>query len=299
MQITRAVVPAGGRGTRLLPLTRALPKEMLPLGTAPVIQGVAEEIVAAGVTDILIITGQGKRAIEDHFDPGNGSGDFPPLFDPARVRFYATRQGAPRGLGDAIRCGERFVGDEHFVVALGDCIIVGPEPAGAIRRMLAAHLAAQAEATILVQRVAREATRNYGIVAPGEQFDETAFVLEDIVEKPGPDAAPSRYAVCARYVFSPMIFNYLRGLQPGLGAEVQLTDAIRAMIAAGHRVLAAPLQSGELRLDAGNFESYSRAFVRSMLTDERYGERLRAWAAELLAYLADPVNPDPDRPGDE
>lgn len=299
MQITRAVVPAGGRGTRLLPLTRALPKEMLPLGTTPVIQGVAEEIVAAGVTDILIITGQGKRAIEDHFDPGNGSGDLPPLFDPARVRFYATRQGIPRGLGDAIRCGEHFVGSEHFVVALGDCVIAGPEPASAIRRMLVAHLAAQAEATILVQRVALEATRNYGIVAPGEQFDETAFVLEDIVEKPGPDAAPSCYAVCARYVFSPMIFNYLCGLQPGLGAEVQLTDAIRAMIAAGHRVLAAPLQPGELRLDAGNFESYSRAFVRSMLTDERYGERLRTWAAELLAYLADPGNPDPDRPGDE
>lgn len=298
MQITKAVVPAGGRGTRLLPLTRALPKEMLPLGTAPVIQGVAEEIVAAGVTDILIITSAGKRAIEDHFDPGDGTDDAPALFDPARVRFYSTRQGAPRGLGDAVRCGEHFVGDDHFLVAFGDSTITGVEPGGAVRRVLAVHLKAKAAATVLVQPVSLEATRRYGIVSPGERFDETAFVLADIVEKPGPEAAPSRFAVCARWVFAPVLFDCLRDLRPGVGAELQLTDAVRAMIAAGERVLAVPLQPDELRLDVGNFDSYSRAFVRTMLTDEQYGEGLRAWTAKLLSHLADPGSPDPDRPAD-
>lgn len=298
MQITRAIIPAGGRGTRLLPLTRAQPKEMLPLGTAPVIQGVAEEVVAAGLTDILIITSEGKRAIEDHFDPAGGSPDHPPPFDPARVRFYYTRQGVPRGLGDAIRCGERFIAEDHFVVALGDCIISGPDPAAALRRMLAAHGAAGAEATILVQPVSLEATARYGIVQPGEGLGEDAFVLDDIVEKPGPETAPSRYAVCARYIFSSRVFDYLRGLQPGLGGEIQLTDAIRAMIADGLRVVAVPLRPGELRLDVGNFDSYGRAFIRSMLTDPRYGEGLRSWTAKLLLHLEDPGRPDPDLPAD-
>lgn len=298
MQITKAVVPAGGRGTRLLPLTKALPKEMLPLGTTPAIQGVAEEIVAAGVTDILIITSAGKRAIEDHFDPGDGSDDALPLFDPTRVRFYSTRQGAPRGLGDAVRCGEHFVGDDHFLVAFGDSTIAGAEPGGAVRRLLAVHLKAQAAATVLVQPVSLEATRRYGIVSPGERFDETAFVLADIVEKPGPEAAPSRYAVCARWVFAPVVFDYLRDQQPGLGAEIQLTDAIRAMIADGRRVLGVPLQPGEVRLDVGNFESYGRAWLRAMLTDARYGEGLRDYAAKLLAHMADPDRSDPDLPTD-
>ncbi len=303
MRITKAVVPAGGRGTRLYPVTKSQPKEMLPLGTKPTIQGVAEEVVTAGATDILIITGEAKRAVEDHFDPANGlsHSDTPndgrcPLFDHSVVEFYYTRQGAPRGLGDAIRCGERFVGDDHFIVALGDCIITSPEPAAPLHRMLAAHAEFGAEASILVQIVSHEATSRYGIVAPGPDVNADAFEMSDIVEKPGPQAAPSRFGVCARYVFSPKIFDYLRDLEPGHGSEIQLTDAIRAMIADGHRVLAVPLRAGELRLDVGNFDSYSRAFFRTMLTDETYGEDLRAYTANLLAHLDDPSNPDPDLP---
>ncbi len=300
MQITKALVPAGGLGTRLRPITRSVPKEMLPLGARPVIQGVADELVAAGATDILIITGQGKRAIENHFDPGGAAAEasespYPPS-DRSRIRFYYTRQGAPRGLGDAIACGEYFAGDEHFMVALGDCVIVGPEPSGPMRRVLTAHIEAGADASILVQPVSLEATGRYGIVKPGAAVGADAFELDDIVEKPGPDAAPSRLAVCARYVFSPILFDYLRGLDPGHGAEVQLTDAVRAMIAAGRRVVAVPLRAGEMRLDVGNVTGYARAFIRTMLTDAQCGEGLRAWTAKLLQHLDDPSTPDPDQP---
>ncbi len=304
MQITKAVVPAGGRGTRLYPVTKSQPKEMLPLGTKPTIQGVAEEVVAAGISDILIITGDAKRAVEDHFDPGNGlsaedvGGRTRPLFDYSRVKFYYSRQGKPRGLGDAVLCGERFVGEEHFIVALGDCLITGPEPAGPLRRMVAAHIECEADISIIVQQVDAEATKRYGIVRPGADMGAHAFAMEDIIEKPGPARAPSRYAVAARYIFSPAIFQYLAELTPGVGSEMQLTDAIRQMVADGHRALAVPLEASERRLDVGNFTGYSKAFFRTMLTHEEYGEGLRSYAAKLLAHLRDPTNPDPDLPAD-
>ncbi|MGI5818355.1 MAG: UTP--glucose-1-phosphate uridylyltransferase [Armatimonadota bacterium] len=300
MQITRAIVPAAGRGTRLYPITKAQPKEMLPLGSRPVIQGVAEELISAGVTDVLLVTGETKRAIEDHLDPACGlSLDDAPAesrdlgLAPTAARFYSIRQGVPRGLGDAVLCGAQFAGDQHVVVALGDCILTGPEP---LQRLVAAHERHDAEISIVVQRVSDEGTKRYGIIAPGDDLDETCFEIRDIVEKPGPEAAPSRYAVAARYVFSPAIFGYLSGLEPGLGAEIQLTDAIRAMIADGHRGIAVPLAEGEHRLDVGNHASYGRAFIRMMLTDSTHGEDLRAYTANLLAHLRDASQRDPDLP---
>lgn len=300
MQITRAIVPAAGRGTRLYPITKAQPKEMLPLGPRPVIQGVAEELIAAGVTDILLVTGDTKRAIEDHFDPASGltPDDAPEEaraygLDPSSARFYYIRQGKPLGLGHAVACGARFAGDQHVVVALGDCILTGSEP---LQRLVAMHTRHEADVSIVVQRVSREATKRYGMIDPGEDLDEASFELRDIVEKPGPEAAPSRYAVAARYCFSPAIFRYLSGLEPGLGAEIQLTDAIRAMIADGHRGIAVPLAEGEHRLDVGNYASYGRAFIRTVLTDSEHGEGLRTWTANLLTHLEDPAHPDPDLP---
>jgi UTP--glucose-1-phosphate uridylyltransferase len=302
VQITRAIVPAAGRGTRLYPVTKAQPKEMLPLGPRPVIQGVVEELIAAGVTDVLLVTGESKRAIEDHFDPAAGlspedappqSRDAGPEFAAARV--YSIRQGAPRGLGDAVACGARFAGEEHVVVALGDCVMTGPEP---LRRLVEAHRRHDAEISIVVQRVNDEGTRRYGIIDPGDELDETSFEMKDIVEKPGPQAAPSHHAVAARYVFSPAIFRYLAGLEPGLGGEIQLTDAIRAMIADGRRGIAVPLADGEHRLDVGNHAGYARAFIRMMLTDSTHGEDLRAYTANLLTYVHDPEQLDPDLPTD-
>lgn len=283
MQITRAIVPAAGRGTRLYPITKAQPKEMLPLGTRPTIQAVAEELTAAGISEILFIIGEGKSAIEDHFDPEAGvlEGE-PPLFNHDRVQFFFTRQGAPRGLGHAVQCGERFAAERHVVVALGDCTIQSPEAAAPLRRMLEAHMRHGAAASIVVQQVSAEDTRRYGIVAPGRRLDENAIEISDIVEKPGPEAAPSRMAVAARYVFSPQLFCYLATSTPGHGGELQLTDAIRAMIADGHRVLAVPLRRDEHRLDVGNPASYARAFVRAMLADPQFGEGFARDTANIL-----------------
>lgn len=296
MQVSKAIVPAGGLGSRLYPVTKSLPKEMLPLGTRPTIQGVAEEIEGAGVSDVLIVTSATKRTIENHFDPGSNepTENAPPPF-PLKARYYYTRQAQPKGLGDAVLHGRSFAGDDHFIVALGDCIITGPEPAGAVRRMVELHQQHQADATICVQTVGDAGTRRYGIVAPATELAGGAIELSGIVEKPGPDQAPSRLAVTARYVFSPTLFNYLEVAKPGYGKEIQLTDAIQAMIADGKRVLAAPLQPGERRLDVGDFNSYSRGFVRAMLADPEQGEAFRAYLKALVAHLEEGAE-DPDGP---
>jgi len=301
VRITRAVVPAAGRGTRLYPITKAQPKEMLPLGTRPVIQSVAEELTGAGVTDILLITAESKRVIEDHFDPSSGLtyAEAPAegrryAFPTDSARIYTIRQGGALGLGHAVACGAQFVGDEHFVVALGDCIMTGPEP---LQRLVKAHLRHRADLSIIVQQVGREGTKRYGIVATGERLDETALRMTDIVEKPGPDVAPGRLAVAARYIFSPALFGYLSDVTAGLGGEIQLTDAIHAMLADGLKGVAVPLMPGEHRLDVGNVASYGRAFIRMMLTDADQGEALQSYAAKLLAHINEGT-PDPDLPSD-
>ena len=300
MQVTRAIVPAAGMGTRLYPVTKSQPKEMLPLGTRPVIQGVAEEAVAAGISDMLIITGTGKGAIEEHFDPEAGLSpeeapeNGPPAIDPSSIQFYYTRQAEKRGLGDAISYGAKFASGEHFAVLLGDCVIEGTEAGGPLKRLVEAHIAHEAQISIVLQYVDLEATRRYGIIAPGPILDEDIFEMADIVEKPGPQETPGRFAVAARYVFSPVLFEYITGLAPGVGGEIQLTDAIRAMLRDGHRGIGVPLREGERRLDVGNFESYSRAFFRAMICDESYGEDLRGYAKKLLVHLDDPSQADPD-----
>ena len=287
-------------GTRLYPVTKSQPKEMLPLGTRPVIHRVVEEAAVAGISDMLVVTGAGKATIEDHFDPAAGLSpedapeDAPSTVDLSNLQLYYTRQGERLGLGDAIRYGAEFAGAEHFAVLLGDCVMEGSELGGPMKRLVEAHATNEADISILLQHVSLEATSRYGIIKPGAALDEGLFEIADIVEKPGPANAPSRYAVAARYVFSPTIFDYLDALEPGHGGEIQLTDAIRAMIADGKRGVGVPLREDERRLDVGNFESYSRAFFRTMLTDSNYGEGLREYMRKLLAHIDDPSEPDPD-----
>ncbi len=301
MRIAKAIVPAAGQGTRLYPVTKSQPKEMLPLGTKPTIQRAVEEIIAAGITNILVVTGQGKHALEDHFDPTDGiaptdvdSAEYSPVVGEPTTSLYFIRQGEPRGLGDAVLQGRQFVGDEDFVVALGDSVIVGGREGALVSRLIDAHRQFSADGVICVQPVNDEGTCRYGIVEPSAELAPNVIELSDIVEKPGPEAAPSHLAVTARYTFSPAIFEYLAALDPGRGGEIQLTDAIRDMIADGRRVLAVPLSSDEHRLDVGNFESYGRAFFRTMMTHPRYGEALRAYAASLLSYLENESGEDPD-----
>ncbi len=297
--IRKAVVPAAGRGTRLYPLTKVQPKEMMPLGHQPVIQAVIEELAAAGITDILIVTGPGKSALEAYLDPQEGrldSAEHQPWateFDSSRVQLYFTRQNPPQGLGHAVACAAQFIGDDDFVVALGDSAIIGgEEPFTA--RLIAAHQTSGAAATLGVQRIRRERSSQHGIIAVGGE-EEGLLQVSDLVEKPSPQQAPSDLAICGRYVLSPGIFAYLHDLPTGHGGEVQITDAIAAVARAGELVRALPLAEEELRLDAGNFASYSRAFVRAMVAHPQLGADFQDYLRKLVAHLEDSANPDPDR----
>jgi len=284
VSVVKAVIPAAGRGTRLYPATKSQPKEMLPLGPRPTIQRVAEELVDAGVLQILIVTGHSKRAIEDHLDPAEGverAEKCPAcakVFDNGLVRFFYTRQSEPRGLGDAVLQAADFVGDADFVVALGDSVIVSPEPPTLLERLLATHEANHAAATIAVYDAGEPGTRKYGVVAPAAELNG-GLRIAGIVEKPGPQRAPSTLAVCARYCFSSKVFDYLAAVRPGLGGEVQLTDAIQAMISDGLVVCAVPLGPGEFR---------------TMLTHEDFGEPLKKYCQDLLQHLECNDRPDPD-----
>ncbi len=291
--VRKAVIPAAGLGTRLLPCTKSQPKEMLAVGRRPTIQHVVEELVGAAVPDICIVTGWQKRAIEDHFDLSHGGGkllggEVPELGvlrngELNRHLFY-IRQAEQRGLGDAVLHGETFVGDEPFVLALGDTILYSPTEPRLLERLIAAHQAGGAFATIAVEPVRREEVVRYGIVAPEAALEpERAVGITDIIEKPSPDEAPSCYAVASRYVFDPLIFEALKTTPPGRGGEIQLTDAIRALIRAGHRCQVVALRADEIRYDIGNFTSYFRAFIEMALRDPLEGPALREHLRGLLA----------------
>jgi len=288
--ITKAIIPAAGLGTRLLPATKSQPKEMLPVGRKPALQYVVEELQSAGLRQLLIITGRRKRTIEDHFDSDpqlvsalKQAGNEALLADLAYIegksRFFYTRQSTPKGLGHAISLGADFVGDDDCVVALGDSLIAAENPAAPLQAMMKAHRDLGAAAIIAVEKVPPEETFRYGIVSingeeppPGEPVEMT-----DIVEKPPADAAPSTLAVAARYVFSPAIFEALDRTLPDRRGEIQVSDAIKMLIQMGRPVYAWLLHPGQRRYDVGNFESYFRAFIDFALADERYGYLVRKY----------------------
>lgn len=251
MKPTCAVIPAGGRGTRLQPLTYAVPKELFPLGPYPTIQHVTQEITAAGITDILVITGPEKRLIEDHLDEVKRRGE-------TEANFAYVSQEEPLGLGDAVLCTAPVVGERPFVVALGDGVITGPAQGGLLERMMRLFETHEADAVISVERVSRQDTGRYGICVPSAELEDCVR-LSDLVEKPDPEQAPSRLAICGRYIFTPTIFERIGTLTPGAGGEIQLTDAIADLARSGGRVLAVPLKAAEHRLDVGNPSSYYEA----------------------------------------
>jgi len=296
--IQKAIVPAAGLGTRLLPATKSQPKEMLPVGRKPVVQYVVEELQAAALTQILIITGRRKRAIEDHFDPdplllsaleqaGNEALLSELSFIQRNSRFFYTRQSSPRGLGHAISLGAEFVDDDDCVVALGDSLIAGEDPAAAVRAMMQAHRDLQSVAVIAVEQVPPEEAHRYGIVSiqGAEPPPGQPVAVADIIEKPPRGTAPGNLAVAARYVFSPAIFDALGRTPPDRQGEIQLTDAIKLLIQMGKPVYAWPLRPNQRRYDVGNFESYFRTFIDFILADERYGylarQYIKAKAYEL------------------
>lgn len=253
-----AVIPAAGLGTRLYPLTYAIPKEMLPLGPKPAIQLVVEELLAGGVKDFVIVIGKKKDAIAEHFMALRAT---EPLFAEDGVNIHFASQPNPRGLGDAVLCAECAVKGD-FVVALGDAVIYGPDFGGLLRRMLRAHTEANAVATIAAQNVPLQDTSRYGIIKPGEAGPESSVRILDLVEKPGPDKAPSTLAICARYVLSHDVFGILRKVEPGHGGEVQLTDALQ-VLAREQAAYAMPLVEGEERWDVGSLKGYGEASVKA------------------------------------
>ncbi len=289
--LRKAVVPAAGKGSRLLPATKSQPKEMLPVGRKPVIQYVVEELAHAQVDKVLIITGRKKRSLEDHFDEDADWGDLDEELLPSAsrmgVQIFYVRQSQPLGLGHAVSLAQEFTGDEPFVVSLGDTIIWTPRQGMLLQRMMSAFQELKATAIIAVETVPREHVSRYGIVAPSS-WETTAAGqvarLKDIVEKPSVEEAPSCLAVAARYIFTPVIYNALQETPPSIGNEIQLTDAVRLLVREGYPVYALPLEPDEQRWDIGNFESYFRAFIQVALMDEECGAAIRAFVQELLAW---------------
>lgn len=290
-EVNIAVVPVAGLGTRLLPATKSQPKEMLPVGRKPGVQYVVEELTRAGVKRLLFVTGPGKTSIENHFDLNDEmiqhlreTGKEELLeeldFERAPVQYFYTRQRQLLGLGHAVLCAQPFVGDLPFVVALGDSIIGLHAQSDIVRRMARCFVEEKAEVVVAFEEVPKNEVHHYGVAKPkgsGELFE-----LEDVIEKPTAQEAPSNLAIAARYVFSPAIFDALQRTAPGKGGEIQLTDAIRLLIQEGKKVLGMRLRKNERRFDIGNFDAYFRAFVEFALADKKYGASLRKFLVQLL-----------------
>lgn len=284
-RIRKAVFPVAGLGTRFLPATKASPKEMLPIVDKPLIQYAVEEAVAAGATDLIFITGRGKRAIEDHFDKAyeleaelRAHGRNRLLKElrglPAGVNCVYVRQGEALGLGHAVLCARRLVGDEPFAVILADDLIDAKTPA--LKQMVDLHVKNGAS-LVAVQNVDRSETGAYGIVSTKAPKGRLAR-MTGIVEKPKPQEAPSTLGVVGRYILSPRIFQYLEDTRAGAGREIQLTDAI------GRLLKDEPVYAYEFRgrrYDCGSKLGYLEATVDYALRHEEVGEGFRAYLDKL------------------
>ncbi len=294
--ITKAVIPAAGFGTRLQPLTRAIPKELLPIGREPVLAHIAAELREAGITDALFIISARKPQIRAYFgdiydpDPGDAV-HLPPL------RCHYLEQQEQRGSGDAVLCAEKWVGGDSFVVAFGDSIIESPQPAAPLKRLLAAHRAFGSSASALVEAIDPLQVSRYGVVAPLFSPDRPSsvpkvpksdpFEIVDIVEKPSVEDAPSNLVVAARWVFSSAIFDALHSVGMDVRGELNIPDPVRKLLRTGHRACAAPLllTGNEARRDIGSYESFFAQFVRAAMQDSECGLAIRAVAAEELARV--------------
>ncbi|MEC1747898.1 UTP--glucose-1-phosphate uridylyltransferase GalU [Schinkia azotoformans] len=238
-KVRKAIIPAAGLGTRFLPATKAQPKEMLPIVDKPTIQYIIEEAVASGIEDIIVVTGRGKRAIEDHFDKSYELEETLAKKEKwdllkevqgisSLANIHYIRQKEPKGLGHAIACASRFIGDEPFAVLLGDDIVHSPEKP-ALRQLIDVYERFNSS-VIGVQQVPDEGVSKYGIISMNNgEIEKDVFRIHDLVEKPKREEAPSNYAIMGRYILRPEIFYVLDNVKPGAGGEIQLTDAIKLL----------------------------------------------------------------------
>ena len=284
--VNKAVIPAAGLGTRFLPATKAQPKEMLPVVDRPAIQYVVEEAVRAGLRDILIITGRGKRSLEDHFDRSfelehylESGGKFEELKQMREIAEMAdihyVRQGEPLGLGHAVAAARQHVGQEPFAVLLGDDIMV--DDARVLSDMLRVY-ERYGRSVVALKEFPRAEISSYGCVRP-EVVDDTLVRVLDIVEKPPPEEAPSNLAVMGRYVFTPEIFDALDRVQPGKGGEIQLTDAM-ALLLQDQTIYGYVFEAG--RYDIGKKLDYLRATVELAIDRSDLGPEFRAFLVDLV-----------------
>ncbi|MFE4896548.1 UTP--glucose-1-phosphate uridylyltransferase GalU [Peribacillus butanolivorans] len=286
-KVRKAIIPAAGLGTRFLPATKAMPKEMLPIVDKPTIQYIVEEAVASGIEDIIIVTGKGKRAIEDHFDFApeleqnlmeKGKSE---LLDKVQystnlANIHYIRQKEPKGLGHAVWCARKFIGDEPFAVLLGDDIVQSETPC---LRQLIDQYEETNHSIIGVQTVPNEETNRYGIIDPAYQ-DGRLYQVENFVEKPALGTAPSNLAIMGRYILTPEIFSFLDQQEAGAGGEIQLTDAIQKLNQI-QRVFAYDFEGK--RYDVGE----KLGFVKTTLEFALQNEEIKD---ELVEFLEQMVN---------
>jgi UTP--glucose-1-phosphate uridylyltransferase len=294
--IRKAVIPSAGLGTRLLPATYALPKEMLPCGKKPTIQYVVEELAAAGVKDILIITGRAKRALEDHFDQDYSllerlehSGNKALLeemsfIEKLKVKFYFIRQAKPTGLADAIYLAKDFVDNAPFFVALGDTIIISQPLGTHLNHLAQLHSEKSAVATIGLEKVPKEEISKYGIIK-GTDYGEGIWEIADMIEKPKIELAPSQLAICGRYVFNPDLFQAIEKTPIGVGNEKQLTDSIKILIDEGNSIWGLEMDKSEKRYDIGDPFTYATAFIELSLYDPKISKQLKPYLKELVKRI--------------
>ncbi|WP_114639095.1 UTP--glucose-1-phosphate uridylyltransferase GalU [Polynucleobacter necessarius] len=276
-KVTKAVFPVAGFGTRFLPATKASPKEMLNVVDKPLIQYAVDEAIAAGITELIFVTGRSKRAIEDHFDKAyeleaaleaKDNQDLLHLVrsvKPDNVDCVYIRQSEPLGLGHAVLCAEKLVGDEPFAIILADDLLDGPTPV--LSQMLKVH-EEQSGSVLSVEKIDPNKSSSYGIIA-GNEISQGVYRLNGIVEKPKPADAPSNLAVVGRYVLSSKIFEHIRNVKPGAGGEIQLTDAIAALL---QEEPVFGYEYDGIRYDCGSKLGYLKASVNFALRHPEVGE---------------------------
>ena len=280
MKVTKAVIPAAGLGTRVLPATKAQPKEMLVIVDKPSLQYIVEELVESGIKDIIIVTGRNKNSIEDHFDhsyeledtlkKNNKNTLLEKVEDiSSMANICYVRQNHPKGLGHAILKAKSFVGNEPFVIALGDDIVYNDVP---VAKQLIDNYSKYGSNIVGCQEVKESDVSKYGIVKPLLSLDEKTVEMEDFIEKPSIEEAPSKLACLGRYLLTPKIFDYLEKTEPGKGGEIQLTDAIVAMMKDGEKVLAYNFEGK--RYDIGNKFGLLKANIEFGLRNEETREEL-------------------------
>ena len=289
MKIKTAVVPIAGWGTRLLPVSLMVAKEFLPLGRKPAIQHICEQLADAGVERIIFVCSERKGNVTQLFESNEAliaklTGAKASIreqfwstgpFD--KVQFETTIQREQLGLGHAVLCAKQLVGDEPFLLALGDCPIGVPGQSQIVQRMVEQYERHDAQIVISFEQVTSDRIHKYGVAKPGARF-ENGFVVEDLIEKPTAASAPSNLAICGRYVLSAEVFSVLQNQHSGHCGEIQLTDAIRSMIQNGAKAIGVPLADGEFRYDVGGMESYVQSFVEFAVADPE----LRQWVEAAL-----------------